>query len=150
MLDGTSIDLSEILDGSAVGDFKPVAYFDKFLDCIRIELRDCSMTEERINETITTLRDNYPGPGQDGRAGLMIKGVHHLFIRLGIPMSGIVLVTEILNSLLADLPEDHENVRAIQRITAEIELTINMGGPDDRFDLPSPVRSPGGALASAS
>lgn len=134
MDDSANVDLGEIRDGRPVGDFKPVAYFDKFLDCIRIELRDCSMTEERISETITTLHDNYPGPGQDARAGLMIKGVHHLFTRLGIPMSGVVLVTDILNLLLANLPEDSENVRAIQRIAAEIELTVNMS-PDEEFGV---------------
>ena len=81
-----------------------MAYYDKHMDCIRIELRDCSITEERINEVLTILRDNYPGPGQNDRAGLMIKGVKHFFVQWGVRMEGVVLVTQILNQLLVQLP----------------------------------------------
>lgn len=42
--------------------FKPVAYFDSHADCIRIELRDCSFTEERISQPVTLLEDNHPRP----------------------------------------------------------------------------------------
>jgi hypothetical protein len=42
--------------------FMPVAYFDSHAGCIRIELRDCSFTEERISQPVTLLKDNHPRP----------------------------------------------------------------------------------------
>jgi len=42
--------------------FMPVAYFDSHAGCIRIELRDCSFTEERISHPMTLLEDNHPRP----------------------------------------------------------------------------------------
>jgi hypothetical protein len=125
------ITLDIILSGRQVAPFKPVAYYDKHMDCIRIELRDCSITEERINSVLTVLHDNYPGPGQDDRAGLMLKGMKHFFSTWGMEMDGIVLVTTILNQLLEKLPHDQENIRPIQKIAAEIELTVDFGAKEE-------------------
>src|SRR5258708_3658449 len=121
-----TLTLEDILDGQGIRDFKPVAYYDKHMDCMRIELRDCSMTEERISPNITVLTDNYPGPGQDGHAGLMIKGVRHLFKEWNLALEGVHLVTEILNLLLDTLPQDWENIRPIQKVATQIELTVDM------------------------
>src|SRR5471030_1931007 len=95
--------LSELL-GADIAAFKPLAYYDKHMDCIRIELRDCSMTEKRISKYLTILYDNYPGPDQPDCAGLMIKGVKHSFKAWGLPMAGVVMVTSILNQVLKQLP----------------------------------------------
>jgi hypothetical protein len=118
-----SVSLSDII-GPGPQQFSPVAYYDKHMDCIRIELRDCSITERRFDEVITVLYDNYPEPKQHDRAGLMIKGIKHLFKRLDLPVEGILRVTQILDKLSKEYPEliDTE----ISRIVAEIELTVNL------------------------
>lgn len=128
------ITLDIILNGRQVAPFKPVAYYDQHMDCIRIELCDCSITEERINPVLTVLHDNYPGSGQDDRAGLMIKGVKHFFSEWKMEMEGVVLVTRILNQLLEQLPHDQENIRnirPIQKIASDIELTVNMSACEE-------------------
>ena len=127
--------LEETLRGDPINDFQPVAYYDKHMDCIRIELRDCSITEERINPILTILLDNYPGPGQEPRAGLMIKGITHFFSRWKMEMEGIVLVTELLNQLIEQLPPDPEyarNIRPIQEVASTIELKLNMKTAEER------------------
>lgn len=81
--------------------FSPYAIYDKQLDCIRIRLRDCSVTEERFHEAITVLFDNHKEEGQTELAGLTIKGVHHF---LG-TMTGVQLVTKVLDTVLGQLPQ---------------------------------------------
>jgi hypothetical protein len=118
-----SIELTDLL-GSGPAQFRPIAYYDKHMDCIRIELRDCSITERRYDEYLTVLYDNYPEVNQHDRAGLMIKGVKYLFKEVNLPMEGILRVTEILNKLAQRYPQliDTE----ISRIVTEIELTVNL------------------------
>jgi hypothetical protein len=125
-----TITLPEILE-SPPGDFKPVAYYDKHMDCIRAELRDCSVTEVRLDKTLTVLRDNDPSESQSPLAGFMIKGVKMLFKEWGLPLTGVLMVTTILDRLLKELPIDCENVNMkkdiehINTIAADIELSVN-------------------------
>src|ERR1035438_3063364 len=84
--------------------FRPVAYFDRHMDCIRVELRDCSFTEERLNQHITLLEDNYPTPPRTPVAGVMIKGIKHLFNQCGLPLDGIIHVTTILDQVVKLYP----------------------------------------------
>ena len=35
--------------------FRPCAYYDKHLDCIHVQVRDCSFTEIRLNEVFYRL-----------------------------------------------------------------------------------------------
>jgi len=57
--------------------FKPYAYYDEGLDCVRVTIRDCSTCELRINEWLTVLQDNDlesdPAP-----IGFTLKGVRVL------------------------------------------------------------------------
>ena len=117
------ISIGELL-GAGPAQFRPVAYYDKHLDCIRIELRDCSITERRINEFITVLYDNYPEENQHDRAGLMIKGIKHLFKELGLPVEGIFRVTEILDKIAERYPDLID--KEVSRIVTNIELTVNL------------------------
>ena len=58
--------------------FRPCAFFDERLDCIRVVARDCSVLEERINDRVTVLLDNYyPGMGRKQYVGFTIKGAKH-------------------------------------------------------------------------
>lgn len=127
----TPTDIAELIDGKNV-DFKPVAYYDKHMDCIRIELRDCSIKEVRVSQQLTLLHDNHPSPHQSPLAGIMIKGVKHLFAQWDIPLEGVYFVTTIFDRLLQDLPLDPENVNQAKKgieqvsyVAGEIDLTVD-------------------------
>ncbi|MFZ1220417.1 MAG: hypothetical protein WAO00_14070 [Chthoniobacterales bacterium] len=110
--------------GTEPATFRPVAYYDSHMDCIRIELRDCSITERRFDEVLTVLYDNYPEVNQHDRAGLMIKGVKHLFKELNLPTEGIVKVTEVLDKLAEKYPNVVD--KEVCRVVADIELTVDL------------------------
>ena len=61
------------------GEFRPCAFFDEPLDCIRVMTRDCSVTETRVSDLMTVLEDNYYDPGSGGKrfVGFTIKGAKH-------------------------------------------------------------------------
>ena len=63
-----------------VGDipFRPLVYYDPRLDCIRVIVRDCSVTESRIDEIFTVLEDNYHTINQEKYVGFTIKGVRYI------------------------------------------------------------------------
>lgn len=100
--------------------FNPCAYYDKHMDCIRIELRDCSVKEVRMNEILTIHLDNAPDVTQPPLVGLTIKGVKHLFTEHNLPLAGIVEITEILNKIAsaieAAIQSEHEKRMASQAI----------------------------------
>ena len=116
-------DISKVLGVAALRPFSPLAYYDKHMDCIRVELRDCSMTERRIDEIFTVLEDNYPTEGQGKSAGIMIKGIKHLFKKLELPVEGIVYVTKILDAIAKTYPDRVAD--DIQQLVTNIELTVN-------------------------
>lgn len=118
----------EALGVEALRPFEPVAYYDKHMDCIRVELRDCSFTEERHNEHVTFLEDNYPATSRNAVAGIMIKGVKHIFTELALPLDGIVYVTTILDKMVKQYPELAEE--RICKIVNEIDLTVDMSESD--------------------
>ena len=81
---------SEVWVGDLFGEYKPnpfrpMAYYDKHLDCIRVEIRDCSITEHRCGEILTVLEDNHPENDQGKYVGFTIKGVGHVFEELSLP-----------------------------------------------------------------
>jgi hypothetical protein len=104
--------------------FKPTAYYDSHMDCIRIELRDSSFTEVRLNEHVTFLEDNYPGENRTAVAGLMLKDVKHFFATKGLSMDGIVYVTKILNEMVAQYPSLAE--LEILKLVNQLDLTVDM------------------------
>ena len=124
MNNNISEQIAKTVGSEGLKPFEPVAYYDKHMDCIRIELRDCSFTEERHNEHITFLEDNYPTHGRNAVAGIMIKGVKHLFTTLELPMDGIVYVTTILDKVVKQYPELAEE--RIWKMVNEIDMTVNM------------------------
>lgn len=82
--------------------FKPFAYYDKHLDCIRVQLIDCSFTEERKNRFITTLKANHMS---DEAAGFNIKGVRYLFEQLGLGVTGVHMLTTIIDKMVQIYPD---------------------------------------------
>jgi hypothetical protein len=94
-------------------EFRPIAYFDKHLDCIRVKLEDCSAVEVRLNRFLTILK---PGPN-DEIVGFTIKGIAHLFSKLGLKRDGILKVVDILNKMLEKYPD--ESLRRVYQIARQ-------------------------------
>ncbi len=85
--------------------FRPLAYYDKHLDCIRIQVKDCSFTERRLNSFFTLWIENHVT--SEKTVGFTIKGVKHLFVTLGLPQSGPVYVAQIIDGILQYYPEEN-------------------------------------------
>lgn len=119
---------AELLGSYPPAPFVSMAYHDKHLDCIRVEIRDCSMTEHRCDEVFTVLEDNYPDDDQSKYVGFSIKGVAHVFDSLDIPLEGIHLVVEILDQLVKAYPHELVNAAMVElRPTlANTELRVRM------------------------
>lgn len=94
-------------NGGAPPEFRPCAYFDEALDCIRVMARDCSVSETRISPLLTILEDNYPAPeaGRELYVGFTIKGARHFCQEQGLDLSVPVKLTEILDRILAESSE---------------------------------------------
>jgi hypothetical protein len=87
------------------GLFRPCAFFDKRLDCIRVIARDCSVLEERINDRLTVLLDNYPGPGRPKYVGFTIKGAKHFCREYGWDLGEPIKMTAVLDAVVAKYPD---------------------------------------------
>jgi hypothetical protein len=119
--------------------FRPCAFFDERLDCIRVIARDCSVLEERINDRVTVLIDNYyPAPGCKQYVGFTIKGARHFCREQGWDTIRTVKMTELLDAFLAAFPE-----LIVQWF---IEMVARPLVRDEQIDL---VEIPEGALLAA-
>lgn len=123
--------IAELCGRDAIVAFKPLAYYNSHMDCIRVELRDCSITEKRQNEVVTFLYDNYPSPSQSEVAGIMIKGIKHLFATNGMSSDGIIYLTAVLNCVAQQYPDIAEE--KIMKLINELNLTVDMS--EREFDL---------------
>jgi hypothetical protein len=88
------------------GEFRPCAFFDDRLDCIRVIARDCSVYETRVNDRLTVLIDNYPD--QSGRkkyVGFTIKGARHFCREYNLGATTSISMTALFDALLASSPE---------------------------------------------
>jgi hypothetical protein len=88
---------------SEKGEFRPIAYYDKHMDCIRVQLFDCSFTEERMNKFVTVLHANHHEI--DKFAGFNLKGIRHLFEQIGLPVSGVHTLVTIIDLLVKHFPD---------------------------------------------
>lgn len=89
---------------SAMPEFTPFAYYDKHLDCIRVQIRDCSITEERVNRIFTVLKPNHCDIGPE-YVGFNIKGIRHLFNQMKLPTEGVMRLTDIIDGIVQKFPE---------------------------------------------
>jgi len=64
-----------------LSEFQPFAYYDKHMDCIRVQIRDCSFYENRVNKYVTEL---FPLNEEEGNGliGFNIKGVRYMIAEL--------------------------------------------------------------------
>lgn len=86
--------------------FRPCAFFDERLDCIRVITRDCSVLEERISPRVTVLLDNYfPSRGDKQYVGFTIKGARHFCLQHQLPIGSPIKLTALLDALTKSSPE---------------------------------------------
>lgn len=86
-------------------EFRPCAFFDDRLDCIRIITRDCSVLEERIDGRLTILLDNYAEPGPKQYIGFTVKGARHFCQQYGFALDTPIRMGKLLDALLASSPD---------------------------------------------
>lgn len=123
--------LKELLEEFPLCEFKPLAYYDESLDCIRVEVRDCSVTEWRLSELITVLEDNYPEQDQSRFVGFTLKGVKHLFVSVELPTSGVLRITDLLDKIVKKYPNEvmklfEDQYRPLLALLRDIELKVNL------------------------
>ena len=112
-------------------DFKPIAYFDKHMDCIRVLIQDVSITEERLSKYFTVAKPNHGGFG--GRhVGFTIKGVAHLFNEAGLHLSGVQTLVTILDEIVKAVPHSavKKVVEEFSQVISENQLTVNFEEPE--------------------
>lgn len=98
-------DVREVLpDGVELGSFRPVAYFDKHMDFIRVLTHDRSITEHRLNEFYTVYECNHRGPFDPEFVGFAIKGVRRLFHEIGLPLDRPYKLAEIIDRVVKHRP----------------------------------------------
>lgn len=77
---------------------RPFAYFDKHLDCIRVQIKDCSFKEIRLNKRCTISQANH-SPGIE-YVGFTLKGIQHLTKNLGLPDDQPVVLASLIDELV--------------------------------------------------
>jgi hypothetical protein len=92
--------------GGASGEFRPCAFFDDRLDCIRVIARDCSVMETRINQSLTVLEDNYYRESDLKQyVGFTIKGARHFCYEHGFDLNSPIDISKLLDAVLKAFPE---------------------------------------------
>lgn len=98
--------------------FRPVAYHDANMDCIRIQFRDCSTLERRVDEVITLVFSNE----DNTLVGLVVKGLGHLLDELGFDKQAVVEIASFLDSLIKSDPE-REGRNEIEKVKETAAMT---------------------------
>lgn len=130
-----AINMTESLESAAAfiqglddkSEFRPFAYYDKHLDCIRVQVLDCSFKEERKHKIITVLSANHAE--QNTFAGFNIKGVRFVFEQMKLPATGVYKLTDLIDCLVKCFPDAAtKQVQAVFRpIMREQDLSIDFG-----------------------
>jgi hypothetical protein len=100
-----------------LAQFKPFAYYDKHLDCIRVQVRDCSFIEQRKNRIFTVLKANHTKEGS--LVGFNIKGVRHLFEQIGLNRQACYKLADVMDAIVRFFPE-----ATVKEIAAQLSPVI--------------------------
>lgn len=84
------------------GAFRPCAWFDERLDCIRVVVKDCSVYETRLGKRLTILEANHAHEV----AGFTIKGARHFCNENGLSLATSIKMTSLLDAILANCDEE--------------------------------------------
>lgn len=117
--------------------FRPCAFFDDRMDCIRVVTRDCSILETRINKHLTLLEDNYPESDEKRYIGFTIKGARHFCQEHGIDLSVPVDISRLLDVILATSPEP-----AVQMSIRLVAKPLMKKEKIKRVDVPPALAEP--------
>lgn len=98
------VDHIDLPQGEGVSDFKPVAYYDKHMDCIRVVTHDRSVTEVRVDDHFTLHRSNGSDPFGPKFVGFTMKGVAHVFDEVGLPRDRALRVAQIVDAIVKHSP----------------------------------------------
>lgn len=102
-LENSTVGLQEFMKANLNGDFRPIAYYDKHLDCIRVQIVDGSFTEHRMNRFLTILKKNHIE--STAPAGFNIKGVRYLFEELKLDPTRVHKLTSIIDCMVKVYPD---------------------------------------------
>lgn len=119
--------------GGRIGKFRPCAFFDDRLDCIRVIARDCSVLETRINKVVTVLEDNYYSDSDEKQyIGFTLKGARHFCRQHGFDLSTPIEIGALLDAIVRSFPDVAIQlfVNAIARplVKAEKIKQVEVGG----------------------
>jgi hypothetical protein len=84
--------------------FRPAAFFDDRLDCIRVVTRDCSVTEMRVSDLITILEMTHPPQVKNKCVGFTVKGARHFCNKYGFTLSAPLKISALLDALMQSAP----------------------------------------------
>lgn len=116
-----------------LSEFRPFAYFDKHLDCIRVQIMDCSITERRLSRMFTILEANHTDTPVT--VGFTLKGIRHLFEELKLEASGVMKVTDLIDAIVRTYP--HGAVKAVEEFAVSRsvrDMEIDFSEPDPQSE----------------
>lgn len=109
--------------------FQPYAYYDKHMDCIRVKILDCSVTEKRMSSIFTILKANH---GLSARnVGFTIKGVAYLFDKFGFEQKGAYDIAKILDEIVRVYPDS-----VVKKVSEEFSAVVKERKLSVNFDEP--------------
>lgn len=93
---------------SSMPVFRPFAYYDKHLDAIRVQIKDCSVWEERLDRFVTIYHDMYAqNPDRvNDVVGFVIKGIGHILDSLNIKPQKALNLANLLDEIVKKFPSE--------------------------------------------
>lgn len=107
-------------------EFRPFAYFDKQLDCVRVKFCDCSVTDVRMNPYITVLKPNDGPMRESGRnAGFTIKGMAYVCNEANIPLKAGLSLVALLDALVKMFPDSASKMLRDEFLSQVKNMEVN-------------------------
>ena len=91
--------------GIVIQKFVPVAFYESYMDCIRVMTADRSITEERINDELTLYRTNHASPFDPMHCGFCLKGIRHILDELGMAPGVELKLAQIIDAIVKANPQ---------------------------------------------
>lgn len=115
---------------SAAQPFRPFAEYDQDMDCIRVQVRDCSITERRLGDLVTIYYETFPRGDRPRCIGLALKGVNAALKKAHIPHRAVYTVEMLADAWAKLLPVEQldEFTEAVdQSGVRQVEIGVRMG-----------------------
>ena len=97
--------MDELIRSTQV-EFLPCAHYDESLDELRVELRDCSITEMEVHPHLAVLLDNHPEPGQSSFAGFILKNAKCIAEQHNVSPEGLVVLAQLFDKTVKEMPKE--------------------------------------------